>query len=101
MSAGNYDTVSEDSSSDLGLDKLFTAAEGVAVHHRDRSSSWPGWGVYGKARTITLEESQLPDVLVYKNDPILADIQGMRVKMQEFMSAADTTLIKWINVKKL
>jgi len=34
--------------------------------------------------------------LVYKNDPILADIQGTCVNMQEFVPAADTTLIKRI-----
>ena len=94
----HYDTVSEDSLTDLGLDKLFFEAEGVAVHQRGRSSSWPGWGrpKHEKARVVTLEEFQLPELLIYKNDPILADIQGTRFTTRQFMSSADAALIKRI-----
>ena len=95
MSAGWYDRASEDSLSDFGIHELFNEAEGVIARQRGRSFSWPGWGVREKTRkTTTYEEYQLPDLVIYQINPIVADIQATRLHMCEFMAATESMLIK-------
>jgi len=94
MGAGRYETVNEDSVSDLGLQELFSEPEGVVTRKRDRGLSWPSLRTQETEKQLTYEEWQIPELLIYKNDAEIFQIQATRAKIRELAAANDTLLIR-------